>query len=122
MVRSLSGASSFLASFHLHLLLLATPPLLGVGVIDDLAATLHAYDPPPAAFRRRDPAVPFTRDNVAGWHELEVVTAPPGTANLNCFRAPHFIVIVHFPNQGMGDFMQDRVRQLVLGGLPRERV
>src|SRR5215217_1170950 len=91
-------------------------------MILDPAATLHTHDPTPAAFGSCDPAVPFTRNNVAWRNKLDIVTAPPGAANLLRFRAPHLVVIVHSPDQGMGDFMQDSVRDLFLRCLLRKGV
>lgn len=107
---------------QLHLLLLAAPPLLGIRLVHDPAATLQAHDPAPAAVGGRDPAVPFTRDNVSWRHKLSRVTATTGAADLSRFRTPHLVVIVRFPDQRMGDFMQEGVRDLFPRCLLRECV
>ena len=102
---------------QLHVLLFTAPSLLSIGVRHEPSTTLHTHNPTPATLSGRDPAVPFTSHNVTGRNKLPLVTATTGTANLARFRAPHLVVIVRFPHQGMGDFMEYRVGDLCLRGV-----
>src|SRR6185369_3474344 len=98
------------------------PPFFGVGGIDQGAATPSAYHVSAAGFRRRDPTAACTLHDIAGWGEVQIMTAPTGTANSESLCPPHVVVMMGFPHERMGDFVQNRVQDLFLWGRFRKFV
>ena len=112
-----------LSSFHLTLNTLPRcglcplPPFVGVGLIDQCAATPSAAHVSSSPFRRRDPTAACTLHDIAGRGELQLVAPLAGTAKSDRVCPPHVVVMMGFADQRMGDLMEKRVVDLLCGGV-----
>ena len=99
------------------------PPFVSVGLIDQFAATPSAEHVSAAAFRRRDPTAAFTLHDIAWRSELQIMTSATGTANSERFCPPHVVVMMMgFTHERVGNFVKNRVQDLLLWGSLRKFV
>jgi len=91
-------------------------------LIDQFAATPSAEHVSAAAFRRRDPTAAFTLHDIAWRGEVQLMTAPTGTANSERFCPPHVVVMMGLTHERVGNFVKNRVQDLFLWGILRKFV
>ena len=88
--------------------------------VEDFSATGSADEARVSAFCGVGPTVVFAGDLIAWGRKFIVVASFAGTAYFDRFGFPNCIMVMLFPNEGMGDFMKEGIEDIRFIGMTGE--